>query len=43
VHDNHALCPRLGRAAQELASAYSADRWADRWVRICAELMQPAG
>jgi glycosyltransferase involved in cell wall biosynthesis len=43
LHDNHAHCPRLGRAARELAAAYSADRWADRWVRLCTELMQPTG
>lgn len=38
VHDNHARCPEIGLAAQQLAAAYSAELWADRWVRMTTEL-----
>lgn len=42
VHDNQARCPQIGRAGQQLAAAYSAELWADRWVRMITELRGPA-
>jgi glycosyltransferase involved in cell wall biosynthesis len=42
IHDNHALCPQMGLASQHLAAAYSAELWADRWIRMIDELFQPA-
>ncbi len=37
-HENPEKLPEMGARAQPLAAAYSADAWADRWVRIFQEL-----
>lgn len=41
VHDSHARCPQIGLAGQQLAAAYSAELWAERWVRMITELVTP--
>ncbi len=32
MHENHARLPEMGARSQQLAAAYSAQRWADRWA-----------
>ena len=41
VHANAAQLPEMGRRAQSLAAAYSAQVWADRWERMLAEVAVP--
>lgn len=37
-HEHHDKLPEMGARAQPLAAAYSAEAWADRWVRMFQEL-----
>lgn len=39
MHDNADRLPAMGRASRQLAAAYSADRWADRWEQMFRELV----
>jgi len=39
MHDNHHQLPEMGRRGRDLASAYSADRWCDRWTNVFNELL----
>jgi glycosyltransferase involved in cell wall biosynthesis len=38
MHDHHELLPEFGRRGSVLASAYAAQRWADRWESCIEEL-----
>lgn len=37
MHRAHDRLPEMGRASRELASAYSAQRWADRILEVCQQ------
>ncbi len=43
LHTHADLLPTFGSRSIELASAYSAQRWADRWVAMCQGLTTPQG
>ncbi|MDI1289993.1 MAG: glycosyltransferase family 4 protein [bacterium] len=34
MHNHHAQLPEMGRRSRELASAYTAEMWAERWVHM---------
>jgi glycosyltransferase involved in cell wall biosynthesis len=34
MHAHHAQLPEMGRRSRELASAYTAEMWAERWVHM---------
>jgi len=38
-HDHHAQLPEMGARSRQLAAAYSAQAWADRWMRLFEELV----
>ena len=40
LHENEAGLPKMGVASQSLASAYSAQMWAERWLTVCRELIR---
>lgn len=40
LHTHADLLPTFGTRSVELASAYSAQRWADRWVAMCQGLVR---
>ncbi len=43
MHEHHADLPEMGRRSRELASAYTAELWAERWVHMLRSMMrQPA-
>jgi glycosyltransferase involved in cell wall biosynthesis len=39
IHNHHELLPQFGKRASQLAEAYSAQAWADRWTERFASLM----
>jgi glycosyltransferase involved in cell wall biosynthesis len=39
IHHRYDCFPVMGRRGQELAAAYSAQRWADRWEHMCGEVL----
>ena len=39
AHESYSQLPVMGRRAQHLAEAYSAQAWADRWEQMCRELV----
>jgi glycosyltransferase involved in cell wall biosynthesis len=40
LHERCDQLPEMGRRSQQLAAAYSAEVWAERWVAMCGELIQ---
>lgn len=40
LHERAEMLPEMGRRSAQLASAYSAQMWAERWVRMCQGMMR---
>jgi hypothetical protein len=38
LHDHPDGLPEAGRRSQQLASAYAAQRWADRWINMIEQI-----
>jgi len=41
MHGQHGMLPEMGRRSRDLASAYTAEMWAERWVHMTQSLAQP--
>jgi glycosyltransferase involved in cell wall biosynthesis len=40
IHEHHDRLPEMGQHAQQMAAAYSAQAWAQRWVSLARDLAE---